>query len=476
MKMLIGGTTVDASSGLTIDVINPVNLQAIDTIPRATQKDVCLAVENAVKGYKEWSEIPMWKRADILKTFSAKLRDSMEELGELMMMEVGKPIREARAEIVKSADNVDAFIEGAHVLWNKAYQPNNRQFADANLVITIREPLGVVVAIAPFNNPIGCLTRKVIPGLLMGNSVIVKPASDTPLTQLRYVEILAECGVPANAIQSVTGRGKEIGAWLTGDSRVAAVTMTGSTEAGIEIAKIAAENLIKVALELGGNDALVILPDSDLNLAVSESVGRLKNCGQICCSTKRYIIHNSIKDAFVEKLIFHLEKKKIGDPAMEDTDVGPLVSLKAAKTVEEQIQHSVSQGAKILFGGHRFSNTYFEPTILEATPECDVAKDMEIFGPVWTVIGYDTKEEALQIANNTIYGLSSAVMGSDARELLWFAKRMQAGTCVINGSSNYLAPDSPFGGYKKSGIGRESIADSLEELSQIKTICFKKMF
>lgn len=476
MRMLIGGKRVEASLKETIDVIDPAKLTVIDSIPKATKEDIDDAISYAVAGQKEWSEVPFWKRIDIIKAFSQVLRNACEELADLMMQEVGKPIKEARAEIKKSADNVDNFVEGAHTMEGRAYQPNNRQFADGNLVVTVREPLGVIVAIAPFNNPIGCLTRKVIPALLMGNSVIVKPATETPLAQMRYVELLSECGIPAGCIQSVSGRGGEIGEWLTGDPRVAAVTMTGSTNAGIDIAQKASRNLTKVALELGGNDALVILPDADLSLAVSEALGRLKNCGQVCCSTKRYVIHNSLKNEFIDKLSQELKKKAIGDPSLETTDVGPLVSLKAAKTVESQVRHNVEQGATVVLGGKRFNETFFEPTILDSPRSSDSAQDMEIFGPVWTVIGYDTKEEALSIANSSIYGLSSAVMGTNIRDLLWFAKRLEAGTCVINGSSNYLAPDSPFGGYKMSGIGRESVQDSLEELSQVKTICFKKMY
>lgn len=474
MKMILGGKAVDASDGKTIDVFNPATMEVIDTVPAATQQDVDQAIANAVAGFAQWSALPLWRRIDVIKTFRGKLQEHVEELAHILTREMGKPISQAREEALSTAESTEAYIEGAHLLSGAAYPPGNRQGVEGNLILTVREPLGVVVAISPFNFPLGTLTNKIVPALLMGNAVIAKPATDTPLVAIRIVELLLKAGVPGNVIQIVTGSGGSIGKWLTGDRRIAAVTMTGSTQVGTEIAERCGKNLLHTTLELGGNDPVVILPDADLTLAVEESVwNRLSNCGQTCCATKRYLVHNSILETYLTMLIAALKTKKIGDPSREGTDCGPLVSLKAAKEVEGYVQHCIVQGAKLLLGGKRFNETFFEPTVLVATPDMDVAQDLEIFGPVWTVLGYDTKEEALHIANNTIYGLNSAVIGTDINQLLWFAKRLQAGTCVINGASNYESLESPFGGYKKSGIGRISVTCSLEELSQQKTIIFR---
>jgi acyl-CoA reductase-like NAD-dependent aldehyde dehydrogenase len=268
-----------------------------------------------------------------------------------------------------------------------------------------------------------------------------------------------------------------MGDWLSDDPRINCVTLTGSTEVGIKVAQTAAKHLHRTCLELGGNDAFVILPDTDMDLAIQETVAaRLSNAGQTCCASKRFIVHNSIKEQYINRLVDALKDVKLGDPKDENTECAPLSSKRAAVEVENQIKLSVEQGGKIRCGGKRFNESFIEPTVLEATKDMDAAQDMEIFGPVFTVIGYDTTDEAIEIANNSQYGLSSGVLGNNIFELMKVAKGMQAGACIVNGSSLYRCADEGFGGYKKSGLGKEGGKYTLEEMSQIKTIVLKKSF
>ena len=471
MKMLIGGKKVDASDGATIEVYNPATMQVIDTIPVATEEDVALAVAHACEGFKTWSKTPLYKRIEILKTFHRKLQEHSEELARLMSAEVGKTITLARDCLNWSAAMVEGFLEHARVMGTEVIPVSNRMTTEGAMIVTVREPLGVIAGILPFNYPIDQITHKCIPALVMGNAVVLKPATETPLADLCYVELLLESGVPGDVVQMVTGSGGKIGKWLVGDPRIAMVSLTGSTEVGIETATTAAQHLHHVALELGGNDPFVILPDADIDFAVDESIaGRISNAGQTCCACKRFLVPNDKKTAYLEKLIAGLKEVKVGDPSKEETECGPVVSRRAAVDIEKQIAHTVKQGGKLLYGGKRYQETFIEPTVLEVTTACDVAHDMEIFGPVFTVIGYDSIEEAIAIANDTKYGLSSGICGSDMKTILKVASSLQAGSCIINGNGNKRTADQTFGGYKMSGLGREGGHYTLEEFSQVKAL------
>ena len=311
----------------------------------------------------------------------------------------------------------------------------------------------------------------------MGNSVVVKPATDTPRANILYCQLLLEAGVPANAIQIVTGRGSVVGNLLVDDPRVAKVALTGSTQAGIKVAKMCAEHMHHTCLELGGNDPYIVLADADPKKAAIEAAdGRISNSGQTCCAPKRFIVHNSIKEQFIHELIEYIKTQKVGDPLDESSVTGPLVSADAAKEVEEQINYTISQGAKLLHGGERYNESYMEITVLDVTKDMDIMKDMEVFGPVFPVVGYDTVDEAIEIANSTMYGLSSGVYGNNVQDLLKISKKLEAGTVMIGGHANYRTPDQPFGGWKMSGMGREGRTETLKQMSQLKATIFKKLY
>lgn len=474
MNMIIGGKPVQASGGGRITVIDPATLEKIDEVPSASREDIMTALDCAEKGAAEWAAYPLHRRIQIIRDFLDACRQRREELIDLLQRETGKITAAAAGCIDASLELGEHYAELARTLGGETFPMGNRAGTEGDLLITLREPLGVIVCILPYNFPIDSYMHKVIPALLMGNAVIVKPASDTPLTDIRCTQLLLDSGVPGNALQIVTGGGAKIGEWLISDPRVALVNLTGSTQVGVQIAKTCAQRLHRTHLELGGNDPLLILPDADVDGAAEEAfASRIGNCGQTCCAGKRFLVHQSMRDEFIEKLLERLRQVVVGDPRAPETTCGPLISEKAAEDLETQLQASVRQGANILYGGKRLGGAFFEPTLMEIPPEADAARDLELFGPVWSVLTYQTVEEAIELANRTMYGLSSGVLGKDLPTMLRTARALQAGTCVIGGSGAYRTCDQPFGGYKMSGLGREGGRYSLEELSQIKCIVLR---
>jgi succinate-semialdehyde dehydrogenase/glutarate-semialdehyde dehydrogenase len=346
-----------------------------------------------------------------------------------------------------------------------------------DVCFTVFEPLGVIAAICAFNFPGVLFSHKAACALCAGNSVILKPASDTPGATMMMTKLLLEAGVPGNTAQCITGFGPVVGDALAADPRVAGVTLTGSTKVGIHVAKLCAAQLKPYSLELGGNDPFVIFDDTDIDEAVQQTLGgRIANAGQICCSSKRFIVHNAIKNAYAEKLAKALSEMKLGDPMDPDTKIGPLINENAAIKVVSQIEHAVSQGAKVLCGGTR-EGCFVTPTVLVDVPkDSSVATDEEIFGPVFPVIGFDTLEEAIQIANNSQYGLSAGIITKDMKKAMAFALAVDSGACVVGGNGNYRLTQQPFNGHKMSGVGSEGTMYTIQEMVKVKTIVLKDVF
>ena len=475
MQMIIGGKHVDASNGKTSQVVNPATGQVIDTVPEATLEDLDRAIGLAVEGQKEWNAIPLHQRLAILETYCQLLtrEETVEKIARVMCEQGGKPIEQCRTEVFANAAIFRIYCAAAYTFYGKTLPYNGEARSQGDVAFTIHEPLGVFANIVPFNYPVELAAHKLAPMLVTGNSVVLLPSGKTPRSAVLLVELLLEAGVPANAVCCVTGKGSVVGAAAAGDPRVAAVSFTGSTEVGISLAETCAKSLRPVSLELGGNDPLLIFDDCDYELAMSETIGgRVGNAGQTCCASKRFLIQRGIYEKFVADLVQRLSQLKMGDPADPTVEMGPCVRESSAKDVEAQIQKTVEQGGKLLCGGKR-SGAFMEPTVIEVTPEMDIARDMEVFGPVWPVIPFDTLEEALEIANNTIFGLSSGVITSNMRTAMKVANGIQAGACVINGTGNYRLAHQPFGGYKYSGVGREGAVSTLEEMTQQKMISFK---
>ena len=476
MKMLIGGKAADAADGKTIDVINPATGKLVDTIPAATAEDVAKAVACAKEAQKEWAKVPVYERVEVMYKFIELVERDKEDLARTLSDETGKCITEARAEIGNIPIAFKAFSERAKHFYGHTIPEGMEAGQDKNILIIRKEPLGVVAAIIPFNFPCDLFDQKVAPALLTGTACIVKPSTDNPLTLCKLSHLMNEAGVTPGAIGIVTGRGPVVGTELSKNPDVHLVTLTGSTEVGIETAGYCAQNLTHVALELGGNDAFIVMDDADVDLATDELIwGRMYNTGQVCCASKRFLVHRSRVEEFTAKAIEKISKINRADPATDEAEMGCLISEKAAIKVEEQVNKTVEQGGKILLGGKR-NGAFYDPTVIGDVPKnADVAIDMEIFGPVVPIIAFDTEEEAVEIANRSVFGLCGCVFTKDMKRAARIANALECGGAVINGASFFRSFEMPFGGYKHSGIGTEGVFSTFDEMTHTKSIVLKNV-
>ena len=476
MKMFLNGMAADASDHQTIDVVNPATGALVDTIPAATKKDVDFAVEKAKEAQKIWARVPVYEKAEIMHRFLALVEERKEDLAQTLSAETGKPITEARAEIANIPIAFQAFSEKAKHLYGETIPAGMEAGQDKHVLITKREPLGVIACVIPFNFPCDLFDQKVAPALLAGNAAIVKPSTDNPLTLCKLTAMLGEAGVTPGAIQIVTGRGSKVGSWLCGNKDVHAITLTGSTEVGIETAKTAADHLAHIALELGGNDAFIVLEDGNVDLAVEELIwGRMYNTGQVCCASKRFLIHKSRVEEFTAKAVERIGQLRQGMPSEESTQIGCLISEKAAIEVEQQIGLTVKQGGKILLGGTR-NGAFIAPTVIADVPKtADVAIDMEIFGPVVPIITFETADEAIEIANGSKFGLCGCVFTENMKTAMRVCSELECGGTIINGASFFRSFEMPFGGYKYSGIGTEGVMSTFDEVTRTKTVVLKNI-
>ena len=474
MKMIIDGEHRDARDKKVVEVFDCCTNKLIDTVPDATKEDVEEAIAVAQTGKKIWAEIPIYERCEILKKFSEMMISKAEEIAEIESKETGRPLARCMGDVPAAANTFKRFAEAALHRYGEVMPFSEKGFQN-DITFTMHEPLGVMACILPFNHPISLYSNKIAPALATGNAVIVKPPSDDPLVAVMMTDMLLEAGVPKEALQIVTGRGSTVGDWLVGNHGIDAVSFTGSTEVGKHILELGASYLHRTFLEMGGNDALIITEDANMDAAVgAAAVGRMVHSGQICISPKRIIVARSIKEEFVKRVIEKVDDvskhSDLNDPAMI---MSYLINEKAALQVEEQVAYTVKQGAKIVYSKER-KGTFMYPVVLDdVTKDMDIAKDMEVFGPVVPIIAFDTIEEAIEIANASIYGLMGGVISGDYKMALKIASKLQSGGVVINGSGLYRTDEMPFGGYKASGIGREGIACALEEMTQIKTTIMK---
>lgn len=476
MKNLIGNKWMDASNKKTIEVRNPANNELIDTVPASTLDDIDICVKEAVEAQKKWAEVPLHERGEILLRFKELVYKDREELAELLCSETGKPISEARAEIANVQISVPAFVEAAKHLYGNVIVPGREAGQEDTIQMTTYEPVGVVAAIIPFNFPVDLFGQKVPSSLIMGNAVIIKPSTANPLTLTKLGYLLRKAGVPSGVIQVIHGRGAVVGQALCANPGVNLISLTGSTAAGKEAMSTASRNLSHVTLELGGNDAFILNSDGDVDKAVEEVIwGRFYNTGQVCCASKRFLIANSVKDEFTNKLIERVKKIKLGDPKNDATELGCLISENAAIEVERQVNDTISLGAELLYGGKR-SGAFYEPTILtNCKKDMPVMKDMEIFGPVVPICGFDDIEEAIEIANQSSFGLCGCIFSENMNTAFKVASKLECGGAVINGASFFRSFEMPFGGYKHSGLGNEGVMTTLKEVSHTKTIVLKNV-
>lgn len=495
MKMLIDGKHVNSVDGQVIEVINPITGELVDTIPKAGKEDVERALKASKRGLKKWRKVPLKEKELIFERFFTLMEENKREILGTLMRESGSSIRNALFQWQGISGLFRGYLETAKRYDGRILVPGTEAGHDGktenDLQMVVYEPVGTVLAIVPFNAPLMLFGYKVAPALAAGNSVVVKPPTSNPLALMKLISLLWEAGVPGDALQVITGNGSIVGDLLVKDPRIDAVTLTGSTKVGLHIAGIMAERLAPCALELGGNDPYIVLEDADVEAAAREAASwRMNSAGQVCIAPKRFIVQNTVKERFtktalelvkdirmgfdmdVEKELDEYVHKSFSELKPGKMMMNSLISENAAEEVERQINHTIEQGAHLLTGGRRHGS-FIEPTILtDVTKEMDVAMDMEIFGPVMPIIGFNTPEEAIQIANSSHFGLSGCVMTSDWKKGMNMAREIESGGVVVNGVGTYRNMMQPFGGYKLSGTGKEGFV-TLGEMVKEKVIVMK---
>lgn len=471
-KMLIGGKWVPAASGETIEVLNPATQQVLGRVPRGSQVDVDAAVAAATAAFVEWRETSPIVRGRLLNRWADLCEQHVRELELLENQEIGRPSfapNPAAANIRYIAGLADK-IEGTSL------PTANRD----QLALTIRDPFGAIAIIVPWNGPGWAAPKRIAGPLIAGNTVVLKPASEAPLTALYLAKLAEEAGIPAGVLNVITGSGREVGEALVAHPDIKKVSFTGSTQTGARIAELAAAHHIPAILELGGKSANVVYADADLDLAIPYLVRSiLDNSGQACIAGSRLLVERSIEQEVIERMKAAFAKVTVG-PWYEEPTMGPVVNEAQGQMILGYIQAGRDEGAAVAYGGSRLAGgkydhgCYIEPTIFAGVRPGMRIEQEEIFGPVLCVIPFDTEEEAVQIANGTQYGLNSAVFTQDVGKAVRFARRSEAGLVSINTYMGMGAMGVPAGGFKSSGYGRISASDSPLEWTQTKAIVFGK--
>lgn len=463
--MLINGKHI--SSDDVEDVINPYDGEVIDTIPIAHRQDAELAIESANNAKDSLCEMSAFKISNKLSNVAVKLKERRQEFAESLTLEVGKPINESLLEVDRSIETLKLAAEEAKRIYGESVPLDAGMGGKGFFAFTQKVPLGVVAAITPFNYPLNLTIHKIAPAIACKNTVIVKPPTEAPLSVMKFCDLLDE-EFPDGVVNVIPGYGSEVGDHLVTSPDVNKISFTGSVTTGLMISQKA--GMKKVTLELGGNDPTVILKDADLDKAVKGIInGAFLNAGQVCMGVKRVIVEDEIADEFAEKLVEATQKLVMGNPMESKTTLGTLISEKAAMQVEETVNNAVSEGAEILTGGNR-DGAFYEATVIDnVTPDMDLVEN-ETFGPVAPIIRVKNIDEAIEVANDTEYGLQAGVFTADYASAMRCANEIEAGTVFINKQSTFRTDNMPFGGFKNSGVGKEGIKYAVEEMTKTKLI------
>ncbi|MHB8691528.1 MAG: aldehyde dehydrogenase family protein [Solirubrobacteraceae bacterium] len=473
--MLIGGEWREATAHEQIEVVNPATEEVVDSVPAGSHEDVELAVATAQRAFKEWSRTDVETRAGILGKAADLIHDNASSLAATLTSEQGKPIAEAIGEVTHLAHGVRFYAEAATKV-RGAYQDLPSAFGPAYGMV-IRRPVGVCAAITPYNFPLTLLGTKVAPALAAGNTVVAKPATTTPLATLEVARLFSEAGVPDGVLNVVTGRGSAIGDALVGHPDVRRVAFTGSTAVGRHVAKLAAAELKRLSLELGGSDPVIVCADADIDAAVKAVIiGRYWNAGQACLGCKRVFVHDSVYDAFVSQLVERVGRYEPGDGTVKAEKpklrMGPVHTRAGRDELLEQIESGISSGGELLIGGGTGSSDagyFLEPAVIaEPSAESRVMRE-EVFGPVLPVLRFSDFDDALRRANDTPYGLGSSIWTHDARLIHRAAQEIDAGMTWVN-QIHYGYDELPFGGMKASGFGKEHGIEALDSYVELKSV------
>jgi succinate-semialdehyde dehydrogenase/glutarate-semialdehyde dehydrogenase len=466
---LIDGEWVQADSGATLDVTNPATGRKIGTVPKAGKAETRRAIEAAERAFQSWKKTTAEHRAKLMRKLHDALMDNQDALAELLVIEQGKPLAEAKGEIASSAGYVLWFAEeGRRAYGDVVPSP----WADRRVLVT-REPTGVIGAITPWNFPSSMLARKIGPALAAGCTAVCKPASQTPYSGLAWGALCQEVGIPNGVVNVITGSASEIGKELCENPIVRKITFTGSTDVGKILIGQTASTVKKVSMELGGNAPFLVFDDADIDRAVEGAIAaKYRNSGQTCVCTNRFFVQAGIHDAFVEKFVAATKALKVGSGLDEGVKQGPLIDAQAVDKVEEFISDATAKGGKVATGGkrHELGGTFFEPTVITgATTEMDFMTQ-EIFGPVSPVFRFEKEEDAVAMANDTVFGLACYFYTSDLGRAFRVMEGLKYGLVGVN-EGIITTPEAPFGGMKESGLGREGGHQGIEDYLDTKYVC-----
>jgi succinate-semialdehyde dehydrogenase/glutarate-semialdehyde dehydrogenase len=466
----VDGAWVNAPSGATVNVDNPATGEIIGTVPKLGTSETRQAIEAADRALPEWRKKTAKERAAVMRRWYELMLQHQDDLARLMTIEQGKPLTESRGEVVYAAGFLEWFGEEAKRVYGDTipgHQPDKR-------IVVIKQPIGVVACITPWNFPLAMITRKAGPAIASGCTVVLKPASQTPFSALALAELGERAGIPKGVLNVITGSASDIGGELTSNPTVRKLSFTGSTEVGKLLMKQCAATVKKVSLELGGNAPFIVFDDADLDAAVEGAIAsKYRNTGQTCVCANRLYVQDGVYDTFATRLADAVKKLKPANGLEPGATQGPLIDDKAVAKVEEHIADALAHGAKVVIGGHRHTlgGRFFEPTVLADVTQSMLVSREETFGPVAPLFRFTTDEEAIALANDTEFGLASYFYARDVGRVWRVAEGIESGMVGIN--TGLISTEvAPFGGVKESGLGREGSKYGIEEFLEVKYLCF----
>ncbi|EEL60337.1 aldehyde dehydrogenase family protein [Bacillus toyonensis] len=452
----------------------PYSEETLAEIAQGTEEDVQEAVTSAKNAMKKMNTLTAYDRATILEKVAQIMDERREEFAEIIAKEAAKPIRAARGEVDRTVLTYKFAAEEAKRIYGETLPLDAAPGAEGRIAYTIRKPIGVIGAITPFNFPLNLVAHKVGPAIAAGNTVVLKPADQTPLSSYALVELFEEAGLPKGALNIISGPGATVGEAIVKNDDVASITFTGSPKVGIGIKEKA--GLKRVTLELGSNAAVIIDEDVELTDEIMERVkwGAFVNNGQVCISVQRVFVHEKRMDEFLSKLKKAMETVVVGDPMNEETDVSALISKKDVERIDMWVQEAIKEGATVLYGGKKRDERIFEPTVLTNVPEHVSVQCQEVFGPVMTVNTFKEFDEAIEKVNHSRYGLQAGVFTNNLFKAMRAIDELEVGGVMINDIPTFRVDHMPYGGVKESGTGREGIKYAIEEMTEMKLVCIKK--